>query len=345
MKHSISKMPRPVRRRLRKVVQKSRCANHSRRAMAVLLRYEQYSISEISRQLRASRTSVKRWENLYLQFGESGLVPEKGGRPAATVNESVGEKLLELIAEQPKRYGYIRSRWTSEMLAEQIREQLNQFIHASTVRRLLPKLGVNWRRARPTLLIQDPQKGQKMKAIKQALENCDPQEPVFYVDEVDIDLNPKIGSCWSLKGQQATVPTPGKNVKRYLCGALHATTGRVLWVEWERKNSDIFLLMMAELRRQYRRAKKINLILDNYRIHKSHKVALFLKQNPKFKLLFQPAYHPWVNKIELLWKKLHDTVTRNHRHPTMNQLMNAVRKFMANASTKFGAQLALARVG
>jgi hypothetical protein len=49
-----------------------------------------------------------------------------------------------------------------------------------------------------------------MKAIKQALENCEPQEPVFYVDEVDVDLNPRIGSCWSLKGQQAIIPTPGK---------------------------------------------------------------------------------------------------------------------------------------
>jgi transposase len=141
---------------LKKVVQKSRCPNHRRRALARLLRYEQYTISEISRQLRASRTSVKRWDNLYLRFGESGLVPEQGGRPAVTVNESVCAKLLELVRET-RRYGYVRSRWTSEMLAKQIREQLKRFIHASTVRRLLPKLGVKWRRARPTLLIQDPQ--------------------------------------------------------------------------------------------------------------------------------------------------------------------------------------------
>lgn len=345
MEHSISKMPRPVRRRLKKIAQQSRSAIHSRRATALLLRYEKWSYSEIGRQLQASRTSIKRWESLYLQFGEAGLVPERGGRPPETVNGLVCSKLLELIEEQPSRYGYARSRWTSEMLAEQIREQLKQFIHASTVRRLLPKLGVNWRRARPTLLIQDPQKSCKMKKIKHTLENCSSQEPVFYVDEVDVDLNPRIGNCWSLRGQQATIPTPGKNVKRYLCGALHATTGRVLWVEWERKTTDIFLLMMAELRRQYRRAKTINLILDNYRIHKSHKVALFLKQNPKFRLYFQPAYHPWVNKIELLWKKLHDTVTRNHRYSTINQLMNAVNEFMTNASNKFGVQLALAKVG
>jgi hypothetical protein len=83
-----------------------------------------------------------------------------------------------------------------------------------------------------------------------------------------------------------------KNVKRYLSGALLEAKGRVLWVEWERKNTDIFLLMMAELRRQYRRAKRLNFFLDNYRIHKSHKVAMFLKQNPKFRYYFSQHIIP-----------------------------------------------------
>ena len=50
--------------------------------------------------------------------------------------------------------------------------------------------------------------------------------------------------------------------------------------------------------------------------------------NPKFQLLFQPTYHPWVNDIEKLWKQLHDTVTRNHRHTHRNALMGAVRDFL-----------------
>ena len=44
------------------------------------------------------------------------------------------------------------------------------------------------------------------------------------------------------------------------------------------------------------------LIADNYVIHKSAMTQCFLKCNPKFEILFQPAYHPWVNKIELVWK-------------------------------------------
>ena len=38
----------------------------------------------------------------------------------------------------------------------------------------------------------------------------------------------------------------------------------------------------------------------------------------KFRLFFQPTYHPWVDRIERLWKTLHDTITRNHRYPTIS---------------------------
>ena len=54
----------------------------------------------------------------------------------------------------------------------------------------------------------------------------------------------------------------------------------------------------------------------------------WLANNPKFELLFLPVYHPWVNVIERLWKTLHDTVTRNHRHRFMKSLMGSVRRFM-----------------
>jgi hypothetical protein len=32
--------------------------------------------------------------------------------------------------------------------------------------------------------------------------------------------------------------------------------------------------------------------------------------------------------VERLWKQLHDQVTRNHQHPTMDSLMEAVNVFL-----------------
>ncbi len=60
-----------------------------------------------------------------------------------------------------------------------------------------------------------------MAAIHKALDECSAEHPVFYEDEVDIHLNPKIGADWQLHGQQKCVVTPGQNEKYYLAGALH----------------------------------------------------------------------------------------------------------------------------
>ncbi len=63
-----------------------------------------------------------------------------------------------------------------------------------------------------------------MAAIHKALDECSTEHPVFYEDEVDIHLNPKIGADWQLRGQQKRVVTPGQNEKYYLAGALNSGT-------------------------------------------------------------------------------------------------------------------------
>ncbi|MDE9519900.1 IS630 family transposase, partial [Xenorhabdus bovienii] len=131
-----------------------------------------------------------------------------------------------------------------------------------------------------------------------------------------------------LKGQQKRVMTPGKNQKHYLAGCLDAQTGQVTYVSGIKKNSDLFINMLKELNGQYRHAKNITLILDNYGIHKSRKVRAWLQQNPKFNLLFLPVYSPWINKIERLWQSLHETVTRNHCCQYMWQLLKCVEAFI-----------------
>ena len=91
----------------------------------------------------------------------------------------------------------------------------------------------------------------------------------MYQDEVDIHLNPKIGLDWMNQGQQKEVVTPGQNEKRYLAGALNARTGELTVVEGTRKNSALFIALLTALRENYPRARRIHVILDNFRIHSS----------------------------------------------------------------------------
>jgi putative transposase len=131
------------------------------------------------------------------------------------------------------------------------------------------------------------------------------------------------------RGQQATVATPVKNRKCYVARALNARTGKVIWVEHTSKSSELFLRLLEALLRGYRCATRLHLIVDNHVIHRSRIVEGWLKQDPRGRLLFQPAYHPWVNRIERLWKQLHNTVTRNHCCTSLEKLMKAVKRFIA----------------
>lgn len=138
----------------------------------------------------------------------------------------------------------------------------------------------------------------RLSAVREALADNSVDHPVFYQDEVDIHLNPKIGADWGHRGKQRKVATPGQNKKHYLAGALHGQTGQIVYVGGERKTSDLFIELLEKLKGQYRRAKSIRLIVDNYIIHKSKKTQKWLSDNPKFKLLFLPVYSPWHNKIK-----------------------------------------------
>ena len=156
--------------------------------------------------------------------------------------------------------------------------------------------------------------------MRRALRQAGPSEEVFYVDEADIDLNPRIGPVCMPRGEQMTVPTPGKNRKHYMAGASNARSGQVIWVEHLSKSSELFLRLLEALLRGYRRARRLCLILDNYIIHRSRMVNRWLARHPRVKLLFQPVYHPWVNRIGRLWKQLHNTVTRNLSMPITGQV-------------------------
>jgi putative transposase len=342
MEFSIEGIRRPVRRRLQRVVQKSKDADYVRRAMAILHLAGGYGVSATAKLLYAARSSVQRWRGLFEEYGEDGLAPLERGRPTWSVTPALITALKTLLENSPNDYGYLRSRWSSELLALVVAEKFGLVVHASTIRRLLPEIGMVYRRARPILCLRDPQRNRKLRAIDAVLARRRRGVEVFYVDEADVDFNPRIGAQWTPRGQQVEVPTPGKNIKHYLAGALHAQDGRVIWVEHPRKNSELFLRLLEALLRAYRSARTLVLILDNYVIHKSASVQAWLARHPKVQLLFQPTYSPWVNQIERLWKTLHDTITRNHRCSTFRELAQRIIRFLQVVQPFPGNQQALA---
>ena len=70
------------------------------------------------------------------------------------------------------------------------------------------------------------------------------------------------------------------------------------------------------------------MILDNCVIYKSQLVRTALEAMPKIQLRFLPSYCPQENRIERIWRELHANVTRNHRCPNLEVLMENVHDYL-----------------
>lgn len=172
----------------------------------------------------------------------------------------------------------------------------------------------------------------RLARIKTLIATLPADQVAVYEDEADIHLNPKIGRDWMPRGFQRRVLTPGKNEKAYVAGTLDAHNGTVLWTGEQTKNSALFVSMMRTLANHYTWARKIHVILDNCKIHKSAATAEALRDMPRISPEFLPPYCPDDNRIERMWQDLHANVTRNHNHPTLPALCGHVATWLSSAS-------------
>jgi hypothetical protein len=105
-------------------------------------------------------------------------------------------------------------------------------VSAETIRRWLHALDWEWKRAKLIAKDDDPQRVEKLARIRLAFEQVRGGVALFFADELDISLLPKVGYQWMPKGTQVEVLTPGTNEKRYLAGALEVSTGLVAHCVW-----------------------------------------------------------------------------------------------------------------
>jgi putative transposase len=152
-----------------------------------------------------------------------------------------------------------------------LREDYRVRVGRETVRLWLRSSGLVWRRARPTIRPTDPDRGKKLAALRKLLKSLPADQTAVFMDEVDVNLNPKVGCQWMRRGEQAAVETPGNNEKRYLAGSIHWRTGRVFITEGRRKEgrgAALVVRHLDDLRRAFRHFKVIHVICDNAGFHK-----------------------------------------------------------------------------
>ena len=274
------------------------------------------SPSEIAAVLFCSRSSVYRVVKAYragtLRF-DSPAAAEAGR--ARVLTPTLQRSLLALLGMVPRACGWCRTRWSCATLALELQARRGVQVSAETVRHWLHELGWEWKRAKLAAKDDDPRRVEKLARIRYTIEQLPARAALFFADELDISLLPKVGYQWMPKGEQLEVLTPGTNEKRYLAGAWDLRRGTIVHRVWWRKTQGLFVDLLATLDRAYPPLQFTHLyvVVDNYKIHKAQAVERWVAAHPRFELLFLPTYCPQASPIERAFGDVHDKCTRNHK--------------------------------
>jgi putative transposase len=300
----------------------------------------------VSAVLFCSLDTISRWKRRFEEEGVNAVLGRHRGRPRSGIHIWATMVVRWVLTLSPTGFRFARSRWSCEAVAVVLRDDFRVRVSRETVRLWLRSAGLVWRRPRPAIRPRDPDRDRKLAELRALLKSLPADETAVFMDEVDVNLNPKVGCMWMKRGEQAAVETPGTNEKRYLAGSIHWRTGRVFLTEGrpkEGRSAALFLRHLDDLRRAFRHFKVIHVICDNagtHRADKSKAVEKYLGEwADRVKVHYLPKYAPDTNPIERVWWRLHEAVTRNHRCKNMDELLDLTFDWFATR-THFRAETA-----
>ena len=297
--------------------------------------------SEVAAVLFCSRSGVYRivWtyraRTLTADEGSERVIQQRRLR---LLTPSLKRSVLALLKTAPRALGWCRTRWSCATLAGELQVRRGMAVSAETMRHWLHELGWEWKRAKVAAKDEDPERVTKLARIRLAFEQLRAGTVLFFADELDINLLPKVGYQWMPKGEQVAVMTPGTNEKRYLAGALELTTGAITHCVWYRKQTALFLDLLETLDRTHPapRFTHLTVVADNAKIHKAAKVQHWLAAHPRFAVLYLPTYCPRANPIERAVGDVHDKCTRNHTRKRIWHLVQDVKQHLrVNGSWRY----------
>ncbi|HVX57184.1 MAG TPA: IS630 family transposase [Candidatus Saccharimonadales bacterium] len=262
------------------------------------------------------------WEGSWI--GRAAADPRK-------VTPACEEALTQAVDHDPRDAGYEYSTWSARTLCVLLIVVCCIVLSPRSIRRHLRRLGYRLVRPVPFVASPDPQYQEKAARLEELRQQArDGKIVLVYEDEVDLHLLPGVTRCWTRKGRQKRVRTPGKNVKRYGYGAVDMVSGHIVFQTSEHKNSASFVLLVKALLNHYENDDRpIVLVLDNYKIHSSQITQKGLAPlKDRLSTFFLPTYSPHLNVIELLWKHVRRNVTHNHLFESIEAVVNAVTNFI-----------------
>ena len=146
-----------------------------------------------------------------------------------------------------------------------------------------------------------------------------PRDVVLFADATRLRLFPPLRAAWARVGEQAAVPVTGRNAQRALFGALNPRTGHRIVLRWRSETGSGARAFLTEIRRRYRGAPMIWLLLDQGPAHTAAPTRR-LAAELGVEFVWLPRQWPELNAMDQLWRELKRLVAANRQATSIEEL-------------------------
>jgi len=287
--------------------------------------------TDISIQLGVSRQSVYNWIEKHSKSGKQGLKSHKRGRPKGTqLQPWQTAQIVNLIKNScPDELSMPFFLWTRESVGQLIKNKFKISLSKWTVGRYLAKWGFSPQKPARRAIEQNPKAIEKWFEIEYPMiQKLSKKEKatLHWGDEMGLRSDHNVGRTYGIKGKTPVVKRTGN---RFSCNMISSITnlGKLNFMVFhENFTQDIFLTFLKRLVLQCDR--KVFLIVDNHRAHKSKAVNKWLTENvDHIKLFYLPSYCPELNPDEFLNQDVKSYMGKQRVH-TKAQMVNNLNKHL-----------------
>jgi transposase len=146
-----------------------------------------------------------------------------------------------------------------------------------------------------------------------------PHDVRLFADATRLRLFPPLRAVWARVGEQAVVPVTGRNARRVRLGALNVRTAHRVIRHWSSETSPGARALLTELRRRYRSAPTIWLLLDRGPAHTAAPTRR-LAAELGIEFVWLPQPWPELNARDQLWRELKRLVAANRQATSIEDL-------------------------
>ena len=277
---------------------------------------------EISRELKISDDTVRKWVRRFAKDGLGGL----SDLPRPNIDRKLGDERVEEIVRltlESKPKG--STHWSTRKLAREAS------VSQSSVSRVWRAFQLKPHRTRTFTLSTDDFFVEKVRDVVGLYMSPPDHAVVLCLDEKSqiqaLERTQPILPLVFGQSERSTA-TYARHGTTNLFAALDIKTGKVIGECYPLKRAVEFRRFLNRVADQVPEKLDVHLVVDNSSIHNTPEIRRWLKRRPRFHMHFTPTYSSWLNLVERWFAKLTEDALRRGSHLDVGELRDAIEGYI-----------------